>query len=74
MDRFQLNCSSKFRWSGKGLAKTGVFAIETKNWSGKLDVRNNRLFVGDNDRSWAIDDLYRESIAVQIALGSILNR
>ena len=27
MDRFQLNCSSKFRWSGKGLAKTGVLAL-----------------------------------------------
>jgi hypothetical protein len=54
--------------------KTGVFAIETKNWSGKVEVRNNRLLVGESDRTWAIDDLYRETIAVQIALADVLNQ
>ena len=35
---------------------------------------NGRLYVGNSNRTWAIDQLYRESIAVQIALGAELNK
>jgi nuclease-like protein len=56
------------------IGPTGIFAIETKNWSGKLEVLNNRLYVGNSNRTWAIDQLYREAIAVQIALAPELNR
>jgi hypothetical protein len=56
------------------IGETGVFAIETKNWTGKLEVRNQKLFIGESDRTWAIEQLYREAIAIQIALGEILNR
>lgn len=53
---------------------TGVFPIETKNWGGKLEVHNERLFVGDQDRTWALEQLYREALAVQVALGDELTR
>lgn len=53
---------------------TGVFVIETKNWSGKVEVIADRLFVGDHDRTWSVRQLYREAIAVQIALGDRLGR
>jgi hypothetical protein len=54
------------------IGPTGIFPIETKNWSGKLEVRNDRLFVGDQERSWAIEQVYREALAVQVALGDEL--
>lgn len=50
----------------------GIFPIETKNWSGRLEVRNDRLFVGDQDRTRALEQLYREALAVQVALGEEL--
>ncbi len=43
---------------------TGVFPIETKNWSGRVEVRNDRLFVGDHDRTWVVEQVYREALAV----------
>lgn len=55
------------------IGPTGVYAIETKNWSGRSTVRNNRLFVGEGDRDWAIERLARAAIAVQIALGDEMN-
>ena len=51
---------------------TGIFTIETKNWSGRLEVRGDRLFVGEHDRTWAVEQLYREALAVQLALGDEL--
>ena len=54
------------------IGPTGVFAIETKNWSGKVAVHNDRLWVGDRDRTWAVEQLYREAIAVQLAIGDEL--
>jgi hypothetical protein len=55
------------------IGPSGVFTIETKNWRGRLDVTFNRLSVGDNDRTWVVEQVYREAIAVQIALGEVLN-
>ena len=54
------------------IGPSGVFVVETKNWSGKLRVVNDRLFVGDNDRSWVVEQLYRNAVATQIALGDEL--
>ena len=56
------------------IGPTGIFPIETKNWSGRLEVRNDRLFVGEQDRTWALEQLYREAFAVQVALGQELTR
>lgn len=56
------------------IGPTGVFPIETKNWRGKLDVRGDRLFVGDHDRTWVLQQVYREALAVQVALGEELTR
>jgi Nuclease-related domain len=56
------------------IGPTGVFPIETKNWSGKVEVRNDRLFVGDHDRTWVVQQVYREALAVQVALGEELTK
>ena len=56
------------------IGPTGIFPIETKNWSGRLAVRNDRLFVGEQDRTWALEQLYREALAVQVALNEELTR
>lgn len=55
------------------IGPTGIFAIETKNWTGRIQVIGGRLFVNDHDRSWVLDQVYREAIAVQIALADELN-
>ena len=54
------------------IGPTGVFPIETKNWKGKVQVKFDRLLVGDNDRSWVVAQVYRQSLAVQVALGELL--
>jgi hypothetical protein len=54
------------------IGPTGIFPIETKNWGGKVEIKNDRLFVGDHDRTWVIDQVYREALAVQVALGEEL--
>jgi hypothetical protein len=54
------------------IGPTGVFPIETKNWKGKIQVKFDRLFVGDYDRSWVVAQVYREALAVQVALGELL--
>jgi hypothetical protein len=51
----------------------GIFVIESKYLSGTIDVANNRLWIADNDRQNLIDEVYREAIATQIALGEHLN-
>ncbi len=55
------------------IGPTGVFTIEIKNWGGRASVRNNALWVGTADRSWVVDQIYRESVAVQLALAVELN-
>jgi ssDNA-binding Zn-finger/Zn-ribbon topoisomerase 1 len=54
------------------IGPAGVFVIETKNWSGKINVTNNKIFVGDRDRSNVVEQVYRNAIATQIALGDEL--
>lgn len=54
------------------IGPTGIFPIETKNWSGRVEIRNDRLFVGSHDRTWVLEQVYREALAVQLALGEEL--
>lgn len=54
------------------IGPTGVFPIESKNWKDKVEIRNDRLFVADHDRTWVIAQVYREALAVQVALGEEL--
>jgi hypothetical protein len=54
------------------IGPTGVFTIETKNWKGRVEVRNDRLFVGDINRTWVVAQVYREALAVQVTLGDEL--
>jgi hypothetical protein len=56
------------------IGSSGVFVIETKNWGGRASVRNNLLLIGTADRSWVVDQIFRESMAVQIALADEMNR
>ena len=54
------------------IGPTGVFPIETKNWNGKVEIHGDRLWVGDRDRTWVVEQIYREALAVQVALGEQL--
>lgn len=56
------------------IGPTGVFVLEIKNWSGKVAVRNDRVFVGDYDRTWVVAQVYREALAVQLTLGEELTK
>lgn len=55
------------------IGPTGIFTIEIKNWGGRATVRNNALWVGTADRSWVVDQVYKEALAVQLALALELN-
>jgi Nuclease-related domain len=54
------------------IGPTGVFVIETKNLSGKVEVIQDRLFVSDRLRSTYVDETYREAYAAQVALRELL--
>jgi hypothetical protein len=54
------------------IGPTGIFPIETKNWSGRIEIRNDHLFVGKYDRTWVVEQVYRHALAVQVALGEEL--
>jgi hypothetical protein len=56
------------------IGPTGVFPIETKNWGHRLEVRNDRLYVGDYDRTSVVKQVYRLALAVQVALGEELTK
>jgi hypothetical protein len=51
---------------------TGIFVIETKNWGKTVEAKGHRLFAGGSDRTWAIEQTYREALAVQLALSDEL--
>jgi hypothetical protein len=51
---------------------TGIFVIETKNWGKAVEVKGHRLFAGESDRTWVIEQTYREALAVQLALSDEL--
>lgn len=51
----------------------GIFVIESKYLSGTIEITNNRLFIADNERQNVVEEVYREALATQIALGERLN-
>jgi len=54
------------------IGPTGVFVIETKHLSGKVEVIQDRLYVSDKLRTNYIDETYREAYAAQVALRELL--
>ena len=46
----------------------GIFVVETKSYSGALQIRGNEVFVGGRRRTGMIDEAKREAAAVQSAL------
>jgi hypothetical protein len=55
------------------IGPTGVWAIETKSWTGKVEIDGNQLMVRGHPRDKAVDQVFREATAVQIALGEALS-
>ena len=51
---------------------TGVWAIETKSLSGKVEIHGDSLTVGGRRQDKIVDQVYREATAAQIALGEFL--
>ncbi|HEX7071392.1 MAG TPA: NERD domain-containing protein [Rhodothermales bacterium] len=56
------------------IGPTGVWAIETKSWTGKVEIDGSQLMVRGHPRDKAVDQVFREATAVQIALGEALSR
>jgi hypothetical protein len=54
------------------IGPTGVFVIETKHLSGKVEVIQDRLLVSDRLRSNYIEETYREAYATQVALRELV--
>jgi hypothetical protein len=54
------------------IGPTGVWVIETKSYRGGVEVYGDRLEVNGQRRDRAVDQVYKEAVAVQIALGDRL--
>lgn len=54
------------------IGPTGVWVIETKSYRGEVVIRGDRLEINDQPRDKIIDQVYREAVAVQIAMGDRL--
>ena len=52
---------------------TGVFVIETKTTTAKVDVIRDRLLLGDYEKDEWVDQVTQEATAVQIALRDLLD-
>lgn len=52
---------------------TGVWVIETKSYRGRVELYGDRLEINDQPRDRIIDQVYKEAVAVQIALGDRLS-
>ena len=50
------------------IGPSGVWAIETKRLSGKVEIFGDELRIGGRQRDGIIDQAYREAVAVQVAL------
>lgn len=55
------------------IGPSGVFVIETKNLKGKVEVRQDALFVADQPRQTYVEQVYRQALATQVALSELLN-
>ena len=56
------------------IGPSGVWAIETKNLKGKVEIAGDSLHIGGRRRDSVVDQVYREAIAVQVALGPELDK
>jgi hypothetical protein len=56
------------------IGPSGVWAIETKSWTGKVEIDGDELLVSGHRRDKAVDQVFREATAVQIALGEAAMR
>ena len=54
------------------LGPPGVFVVETKSYSGSLQIRGDEIFVAGRRKNGWIDEVNREAMAVQTALGAEL--
>ena len=54
------------------IGPTGVWAVETKSLSGKVVIDGNSLRIGGRRQEKIIDQVYREAVAIQVALGTQL--
>lgn len=50
----------------------GVFVIETKNYTGRLEIRGDEIFVSGRNRTSVLEQTWREAVAVQGALSELL--
>jgi len=55
------------------IGPTGVWAIETKSLSGKVEIHGDSLTVGGRPQDKIVDQVYREATAVQVAMGESLS-
>ena len=51
------------------IGPSGVWIIETKRLSGRVEILNERLWVRDQVRDNLVEQVYRQAVEVQIALG-----
>lgn len=56
------------------LGPGGVFVVETKNYSGKVTVKGDDLLVSGRRRTAAVEQTWREAVAVQGVLSQELAR
>ncbi len=54
------------------IGPTGVWVIETKRYRGSVEVYGDRLEINGQPRDRIVDQVYKEAVAVQIALGDRL--
>lgn len=52
---------------------SGVWVIETKSYRGAVAVHGDRLEINDQPRDKIVEQVYREAVAVQIAMGDRLS-
>jgi hypothetical protein len=55
------------------IGPTGVWVIETKSYRGGVEVYGDRLEVNGQPRDKIVDQVYKEAVALQIALGDRLS-
>ncbi len=55
------------------IGPTGVWVIETKSYRGGVEVYGDRLEVNGQPRDKIVDQVYKQAIALQIALGDRLS-
>jgi hypothetical protein len=56
------------------IGPSGIWAIETKSLKGKVEIDGDSLKVGGYRQDKIVDQVYREAVAVQVALGDVLSR